>query len=373
MKFLHTADLHLDSAFCGMGAMGAERCRERQRALLSRIFELADTEKCDMILIAGDLFDTVYVTPETKQLCLELFSRFAKPIVIAPGNHDPLVNGGFYKSAALPENVYVFSSGELQYFDFPELDTTVAGYAFTAAAMPKDPLADEPITREENGELLLLCAHADLDIPTSRYAPVLLSDITRHGFDYAALGHVHNPSYISDTVRYSGFPEGRSFDEEGDGGVYTVTLDGVSAPEVVRHVLSEVRYIRTELSVDGMATADDITAAIEQIILSHTGTGIVHMRLELVGVIPPAALPDLAAIEEKEREGLGSLELTDATLCIPDADYLEKDTTLRGEFYRTLRPKLYSDDREERLCALRALQIGLSAIEGKSFTDGGAL
>ena len=50
MKFLHTADLHLDSAFCSSGALGAEQQRQRQRELLKKIFNLANKESCDIIL-----------------------------------------------------------------------------------------------------------------------------------------------------------------------------------------------------------------------------------------------------------------------------------------------------------------------------------
>ena len=78
MKFLHTADLHLDSAFCGDGVFGAEARRERQRELLKKIFRIAEDEACDMILIAGDMFDTSFVTPETRKLCLSLFEEFKK-------------------------------------------------------------------------------------------------------------------------------------------------------------------------------------------------------------------------------------------------------------------------------------------------------
>ena len=68
MKILHTADLHLDSAFCGGGETLSQSRRARQREVFKKIFELAVSENCDMVLIAGDLFDTSFVTPETRTL-----------------------------------------------------------------------------------------------------------------------------------------------------------------------------------------------------------------------------------------------------------------------------------------------------------------
>lgn len=370
MKILHTGDLHLDSAFCGGGETNAAIRRERQRAVLKKIFDLATAESCDAVFIAGDLFDTSFVTPETRSLCLSLFEGFGKPVVVAPGNHDPFVDGSFWKSE-LPENVYVFSSSELQYFDFPELSLTVGGYAFTSSALPRSPLEGQTPKAREGEKYLMLCAHCDLDMPTSRYAPVMSSDIVKLGFDYAALGHVHNPT-TEGNIRYCGFAEGRSFDERGEGGVLMIS-DESGALSVQRRVISERRYVLCEVNADGMTAAEEIESAIEREIEKNTGEGLTHLRLELCGVVPEGALPDLGSIETRERSGVASLEITDSTLCLPDGAYLEKDTTLRGEFYRSLRAGLCSDDPTERRLSLRALRIGLAAIDGKSFTEGGSI
>ena len=370
MKFLHTADLHLDSAFCTATPTEAAARRERQRQVLKKIFRTATEEGCDMLLISGDLFDTPFVTPETRELCLSLFSDFGRPVIIAPGNHDPYVDGSLYKSSALPENVYVFTSPELRYFDFPELGVSVAGYAFLSSALTKNPL-EEPVSDRRNEGTMLLCAHAELDAPTSRYAPVMSADIVRHGFTYAALGHIHNVPATEKSIRYCGFPEGRSFDEQGDGGVLIVTVSdgGVSAE---RKIISEIRYLTRELSIDGLCTKEDIETAVTEEIRRTVCEGQrTHLRLELTGTVSVDALPDLASLERSEYEGIASLELTDGTLCLPDAGFLERDTTLRGELYRALRGKLTSDETAERRCALRALRIGLAAIDGRNFSDGG--
>jgi DNA repair exonuclease SbcCD nuclease subunit len=375
MRFLHTGDLHLDSAFGAHGALGAQECRRRQRALLKRIIDLAVSENCDMMLIAGDLFDTVYVSRETQQLCASLFSEFARPIIIAPGNHDPYTEGGFYSDRDLPENVYVFNSSELQYFDFPELGVSVAGYAFTSPSLLRSPLGETARAREDSGEILLLCAHADVNSPTSRYAPLTVGDIVRHGFDYAALGHVHNVTeegFLNGTARYCGFPEGRAFDEIGDGGVYIVDIDGEHNVTVTRHKVSAHRYLWSEVSVDGISEKQELVGLIEKKLADMGADTNTSVRLEIVGVINTQTELDFSRLEKELSGELSSLELLDETLCLPDGEYLEKDVTLKGEFYRTLRSSLYSDDLGERALALKALKIGLAAIEGRDFTDKGA-
>ena len=375
MRFLHTGDLHLDSAFGAHGAVGAPLCRQRQRELLKRIFELAQNENCDMVLIAGDMLDTLCVTPETQKVCIDAFTEFEKPVVIAPGNHDFYTDGGFYASKDLPENVFVFNSAELQYLDFPSIRTTVAGYAFTSPALLRSPLCEVGRQREQSADVLILLAHADVNAPTSRYAPVTEGDLSKHGFDYVALGHVHNsPSeYLGGKARYCGFPEGRAFDELGDGGVYVVDVNADRREmNVTRHTVSRVRYLASELALDGYSELSEICEAIERKLCDMGTDAYTHVRLELVGAVTLDGEIDTEMLEKSIGDKVASLEITDATLCLPDGDYLDKDVTLKGELYRTLRPMLYSDSHAERATALKALKIGLAAIEGKDFTDKGA-
>ncbi len=372
MKILHTADLHLDSAFCSGGESFAHTRRERQREILKKIFDLAVSQECDMMLIAGDFFDTSYVTPETRELSLSLFNSFAKPVIVSAGNHDPLVDGSFWKSA-MPKNVYVFDSPSLSYFEFPELGVAVGGYSFTSAALGTSPLENATARQKSWEKLLLLCAHADIDAPTSRYAPVMSSDIHRLGFDYAALGHVHNiPAVTDEHIRYCGFAEGRSFDEVGRGGVLIIE-DTDGGLTVTRHTVSEYEYLYEELDVSDTFTAEEITAKIKHRLSQIDRDSKVFLRLELCGTVTADSLPDLGELEKTEQDGLCSLGLIDSTLCLPDKSFLEKDTSLRGEFYRSLRPELYCEDASRRRLALRALRIGLAAIDGKDFTQGGTV
>ena len=80
---------------------------------------------------------------------------------------------------------------------------------------------------------------------------------------------------------------------------------------------------------------------------------------------------DVRSLKALAETYVAYAEIEDMTVALPDGAALEKDGTLRGEFYRTLRPYLVSDDSAERERALRALRIGLAAIDGKKFTDGG--
>src|SRR5712692_6992273 len=89
LRLLHTADIHLDSDGCGNAAEQAAH-RERERRIFRRIVECALTERVDLLLIAGDLFDHNRVPDETVEFARRELDRLRSPVVVLPGNHDCL-------------------------------------------------------------------------------------------------------------------------------------------------------------------------------------------------------------------------------------------------------------------------------------------
>lgn len=372
MRILHTGDLHLDSAFCAYGQRDAERQREAGRELLAEVFACAKREECDMILIAGDLFDSGFVSPRTADVFERLVRESDIPVVVSPGNHDYYVNGGIYAKMRdrLGEKLTVFSSNEIQIFDFDELRLRVYGYAFTSMALLRSPLSGF-VMPEDNGYTKILCAHADLASPVSRYAPLTLPEIEACGFDYVALGHIHNRAEREDAdgkIRYCGFAEGRSFDEIGEGRLWIVDVD--DSGEVTcraQNLAKRAFYVHdTDISeAEDRASARAILADSVKRFSSLQGA---HVRVILTGRAEEEYVEYLISSAEEicAESGIEYLEIKDSTLPYIDGEYLERDTTLRGELYRTLLPKLLGDDAHQRDMAARALRIGLAAIDSKS-------
>jgi len=366
MKILHTGDLHLDSPFCSDEGARADEKREHQRALLRRVFACAKEEQCDLLLIAGDLFDGRHVSPETASLTEKLLRESTCPVVIAPGNHDPYVEGSFYQKATLPDHVYVFTSNELQCFEIESLNLRVFGYAFTSPFLSESPLVGASLP-EKDGKIHLLCAHADLTSPISRTAPVTEADLLRAGFDYAALGHIHKPPKLSaDHLRYCGFAEGRSFDELGEGGVLIVTLEEDVPPKIERKILSEKSYAIDELDLTPYSEEATMLNAIAERVKVSVEKGTTHLRLSLVGCADPEML-SLVLVKTNQKDfGLDLLEVQNLTVPVTDGNFLKNDITIRGALYRTLYPKLTDEDPAVRRRAAKALQIGLCAIDGRT-------
>ena len=147
IKVLHCADIHLDTPFNCPDKQKSETRRAELRGTFTSMMLYAKTNKIDIMLIAGDLFDMEFVTRETVALVLREFA--ANPycrFVISPGNHDPYGEDRVYAKTDFPENVYIFENSQLCYFSFddvgPDHDSVdVYGYAFTSPTMKFNPFA----------------------------------------------------------------------------------------------------------------------------------------------------------------------------------------------------------------------------------------
>ena len=366
IKIFHTGDNHLDSSFSRLSTSERERERARQRELFEKMMDYAKNEDFDLVLISGDLFDSPTVSPETEQTVIDAFSRLGRPVVISPGNHDPYSRVALYSSDKLPENVYIFNSPELQVLEIEGLSASVCGYAFMG-----DEYSDPPLDGSSLDALCvtkILCAHGELGATTSKYAPISLNALEEAGFRYAALGHIHkrtDPIRIGNGfAAYCGFPEGRAFDEVGEGGALSVIIED-DFMRIERLEFSERCYLYDSIYVSGVKNDSEMIEKISAYFEEEEYDENTAVRLTLSGTLPIDYTPDKSLVERMISPKLLELEIIDRTLPEIDRKSLENDYTLRGEVYRTLRPKLESDDPEEQRRAAEALKVALLAIEGR--------
>lgn len=377
IKIFHCGDIHLDAPFSGISPAEG---RERRNSLCTRFLDMLDFAKksrADIVLISGDLFDSGYVRAETEAKLIEAFSALDCPIVIAPGNHDPFTPDSIYASA-LPENVYVFDSEECSRFDFDDIGVSVTGYAFTSEAHPERPLADTGMIELSESNLNLLCAHTDIFSPVSTYAPISENELAETGFAYAALSHVHKSPEIfrfgGTYAAYSGFAEGRGFDECGEGGAWLITAEqadgGGIKLDFERVCTSRARYAVEKVDITGADSDAAAAAVIDRVIGTDTYPADVALRIILEGEVAMSYTPSAAAIT-KLTDISAKCEIKDMTEPLYDAAYLENDLTVKGEFYRLLAEKLSSGSAAEKRVAAEALRYGLAAMSARDIVIDG--
>ncbi len=371
IKILHCADLHLDSPIRHRDLEKSRLRREELKSTFSSLVAYIRTAGIDICLIAGDLFDSEYVTGSTVELVRrELASVPSCRFVIAPGNHDPFCDGGVYSSVDFSDNVYIFKSQKLECFSFPELGADVYGYAFVKSTMDENPFAGKRPAHPER--INLLCAHGDTSSPISSYCPITREDILSGGFDYVALGHIHTSPGIKKErgtwYGYSGCLEGRDFGEPGHHGAMVAAIEkeyGLCSVKVSGVRFSRRRYETCSVDLGGSADAYEADERIASVIRDRGYGGDTVLRIRLIGDVSPELEIDVEHIIRRFGGLVFELEVKDETVPIYDADYLSGDPSVRGEFYRKLLPLLRDGSSDERRTATEALRMGLAALRGE--------
>lgn len=226
VNIIHTADLHL-SAHLSAGSVAVRRAvRAAQESFLANLLALSKTEQIDILLFAGDVFDS----PAPEKFWLKLLQDFcaelaATRIFFAPGNHDPYVNEGVWTDGGWSDNVHVFTpEAERVELSFAQFNVSIDGQAFSRFLAP-EPLFSPLTMVQESAEkriYRMLLLHGDVvgEGVSSHYNPISLKDSRYQAYDYVALGHVHKPQSFKVTnglsqAVYPGIPQGRGFDESG--------------------------------------------------------------------------------------------------------------------------------------------------------------
>ena len=357
-KILHTADFHLDSAFTALPEEKARLRRQEARQLTDRLVNYANDHGVELLLLAGDLFDSDQLYGQTAQELARSLARFRGHAVIAPGNHDFYAAASPYARLLWPENVHIFREERLQRLPFPQYGCVVYGAAFTSPDAPAGiPGSLDP---EDEGLARILLLHGEVGVRDSRYRAMTLKDVEQSGADYLALGHVHAFGGVQQAGRtfwaYPGCPEGRGFDELGDKGFLTGTVE----PGQVK--LTFVPFARRRyqwLTAD--ITGTDPLEALRRELPPHPETDIFRMVLTGETEEPPR----LDALYEALSPDCFYLELQDRTTRCRDLWEHCGEDTLRGLFLRDLRRKYDAAPAEEKPRLLQAARFGLAALENR--------
>lgn len=346
IKILHSADWHLDAPL----AARDESLRTALLEIPGKLADLARQERCDLVLLAGDLFDG---TPsrETVELVRRALEEMAVPVFISPGNHDYVRPDSPWLSQLWPENVHVFTQNNLTSVALPALDCRVYGGAFAGMDCP-GLLEGFRAEGQERHHIAVL--HGDPQLRNSPYCPITQEQIQNSGLDYLALGHIHKTGQLrvgQTLCAWPGCPMGRGYDETGEKGVYMVTLDEAAQAEF--RVLDTLRFY------DLTAEAGDDPEAALNALLPSLGSGD-YYRVTLTGECPDVDIPALQLAFSR----FPRLVLRDRTVPPVDLWANAGDDTLEGVYFQRLREALADADEDA------ARQIRLAAKISRKLLDG---
>ncbi len=259
-KFIHAADIHLDSPLKGLAKYeGApvDEIRGATRGALQNLVHTALDEEVDFVLISGDVYDGDWKDHNTGLYFARQMARLKGaqiPVYLIAGNHD--AQSVMSKSLQLPDNVFRFPTKKATTVHREDLGVAIHGQGFPTRAVTKDLSAGYPAPVAGAYNIGLLHTSLTGYEGHDNYAPCTVAGLTRLGYDYWALGHIHQQECIHDQDPVIWFPgniQGRHIREAGPKGCLVVSVDERGDHEVRFEALDVLRWATIELDVSDCA------------------------------------------------------------------------------------------------------------------------
>ena len=287
-QFIHAADIHLDSPLRGlMNFEGApvERIRSATREAFRNLVQVAVDERVAFVLIAGDLWDCDWPDSAPGLFFIQQAARLGKagiPIFVIKGNHDAESK----LTSAIrhwPENVTFFSHKKPHTLKLEKWNVAIHGQSYGQQQVTQD-LSEkypEPVPGAFNIGLLHTC----LEDGGTDYAPACIAKLAAHGYDYWALGHIHQRQDFSLNGVHIEFPgnlQGRSIRETGPKGCSLVTVDDDYTVTSRFQPLDVVRWQELSVVAEDSGLEGAVRDALEKAVAQSDGR-LLAVRIQVIG------------------------------------------------------------------------------------------
>jgi DNA repair exonuclease SbcCD nuclease subunit len=299
MKLVHAADLHLDSALHGLSryeSAPVEEIRGATRRAFSNLVKLCLEEQAALLVISGDLFDGDWRDISTGLFFSAQLSKLCEAgvrVAWIRGNHDAVSQ--IRRSVRLPEPVLELRADRAETRVLEELGVAVHGRSFSRREESEDLAAGYP--ERVAGALNVGLLHTALEgrAGHDRYAPCHVETLVNRGYEYWALGHVHQREVVhrDPHIVFSGNLQGRHARELGEKGATLVSFEGDRISAVEPRALDVVRWAELEVSVSTAQRLDDVLGLVQTALTreSEAAQGrLLAFRVRLVGATPLDAL-----------------------------------------------------------------------------------
>ncbi len=383
LRLLHTADVHLGARHADLGEQAATQ-RERQFAAFEATVALALSERVDLVLIAGDLFDSNTQPARTVQRVAAQLRRLTEAAirtVIIPGTHDVYDRASVYRAYDLPalagvapdSDAVVVLTPDRPEVVLPALDAVVFGRVFATKRAPHSPLHNFNASTEQRATWKIGLIHGAVAIPgrtDGDEVVVTREEIAASGLDYLALGHWHSATGgTAGSVRYaySGSPEPVAIDQDGAGRVLLVTLDkqgDARQVAVEERTIGRTTFQRVEIDVGSVR---DQPALVDQLAARPDPDLVLDVRL--TGILPDELDLQLDEIEQALAGRFLRVRVRDFSVPALPEGPLPPPDTVAGAFVRGLESQIAATERGEQPEDARelreVLRLGRLLLDGR--------
>jgi len=291
-RFLHAADIHLDSPLIGLASVegpAANRIRSAPRAAFEALIQRAVTDEVDFVVIAGDLYDGTWRDFNTGLFFsaqMGLLQQAGIPVFVLHGNHD--AESQITAPLTLPDNVSVFRARSAHTFQLDELNVALHGQSFRDKSITENLVPGYPAPIDGAFNIGVLHTALGGMGPHANYAPCSLPELIAKGYDYWALGHVHQGQILVEQphVVFPGNLQGRHVRETGKKGACLVTVEDGNVVDVIPLALDVVRWAVLDVDVAGAANSTDVVELMRSVLETKSADcdgRLLAARIELTG------------------------------------------------------------------------------------------
>jgi len=389
LRLLHTADVHLGARHADLGEQAAAQ-RERQFAAFTAAVELAIAEKVDIVLIAGDLFDSnTQPKRSVERVAGELRHLVEAKIrtVIIPGTHDVYDRASLYRvhdlaamaGSAADDDLVTVLTPDRPSVHLKSCDVVVHGPVFAMKRAPHSPLRDLNVTADASASWHVGMVHGSLAIPDRTDGDEVVitrEEIEATGLDYLALGHWHSTQQGKaggTTYAYPGAPEPVAVTQDGAGRVLLVDLDvaaGTRTVKVVERTVGKTRFEKLDVDAAHLAGQPEL---VKQLAARADPDLVLDVRL--TGVRPDELDVSTDEAEDQLRGRFLKLRVRDASIPALTAGNLPSPDTIPGAFIRNVEGRIAeleaegSEDATLEASELRdTLRLGRLLLAGHEVT-----
>lgn len=370
IKFLHFADVHLGRKFSALGEKGKEQ-RMVLRQTFSKAVNLALEKKINLVLIAGDLFDSNQVPQSGIDFAFENLKKLTDEgifVFLIGGTHDFLKQEG-----VLSQNVWqgqdklIIFDEKRSYREIPELDLTISGISNHSNKSTRSQLKN--FKKETSSRHQVLMIHGSYALPEKHAPddfPFTLEEIEKSGVDYLALGHWHS-FYEVKTKKvkavYPGALEALDFDQKGAGNLVYGEINK-SGVEIEKIKIGKRSFKKLVFDL----TAKERPRSFIEKEISKAADPNLALEIVLEGLLAPETVVSQNLLLRDYGANFYLLKILDKTKIALEKIDLDKfpEELVSGQFVRLMLAKIKkSNDFKEKEILEKALQVGVAMLQGE--------
>ena len=280
-KFIHAADIHLDSPLRGLSryeSAPVESIRDACRRAFENLIDLAIEEEVAFVLLAGDLYDGDWEDYSTGIFLSQQIGRLDQydiKVFVVSGNHDAA--NKMTKTLVSPSNMKTLSASKVETVKLDDLGVAIHGRSFSTQHVDKNLAAD--FCFAEKGFFNIGLLHTSLNGREghANYAPCTMDDLRSKDYQYWALGHIHKQEFVSKDpwVVFPGCIQGRHIRETGSKGCVLVTIENGTVNNVEPIALDVFRWAQCDINLTDVEERRDV--------LEHARKAIENERMDAEG------------------------------------------------------------------------------------------